>query len=76
MSVVIRRMFSFSLENEAGEENNNDENKSDNEAEAAEEEVREEVPLTDDIIGQSLSLLAKTGNGLAHAYTRLEVSNR
>jgi hypothetical protein len=38
--------------------------------------VREEVPLTDEIIAQSLSLLAKTGNGLAHAYTRLEASNR
>ena len=34
------------------------------------------MPLTDEIIAQSLSLLAKTGNGLAHAYTRLEASNR
>ena len=34
------------------------------------------MPLTDEIIAQSLSLLAKTGNGLAHAYTRLESSNR
>ena len=46
------------------------------EEEETEEEVREEVPLTDEIIAQSLSLLAKTGTGLAHAYTRLEASNR
>lgn len=57
-------------EGEEGEE------ESKSEPEEAEEEAREEVPLNDEIVAQSLSLLAKTGNGLAHAYTRFEASNR
>ncbi|CAF4424908.1 unnamed protein product [Adineta steineri] len=73
-------------EHDEGAEEVEDENKSENEGEEeeksehgeeeAQEEAREEVPLTDEIIVQSLSLLAKTGNGLAHAYTRFEATNR
>ncbi|KAJ3041150.1 Leucine-rich repeat-containing protein 23 [Rhizophlyctis rosea] len=32
-------------------------------------------PLTVDLVATHLSLLARTGNGLAHAYTRLELHN-
>ncbi|KAJ3052298.1 Leucine-rich repeat-containing protein 23 [Rhizophlyctis rosea] len=32
-------------------------------------------PLTTDLVATHLSLLARTGNGLAHAYTRLELHN-
>ncbi|KAL2916223.1 hypothetical protein HK105_204314 [Polyrhizophydium stewartii] len=31
------------------------------------------VPLTQELIAKSLSLIARTGNGLAHAYTRFEL---
>lgn len=30
-------------------------------------------PLTADIISKGISLLARTGNGLSHAYTKLEI---
>ncbi|KAI9202928.1 uncharacterized protein BJ171DRAFT_600383 [Polychytrium aggregatum] len=32
--------------------------------------------LTAELVGQNLSLLARTGNGLNHAYTRLEIHNK
>lgn len=32
--------------------------------------------LTPDIVGENLSLLCKTGNGLAHAFVRLDVKNK
>ena len=35
-----------------------------------------ENPLTEDIVGECLSLLAKIGSGLAHAYVRLDVKDR
>lgn len=35
-----------------------------------------EIPLSEDIIGECLSLLCKTGDGLAHAYVRLDVHER
>ena len=35
-----------------------------------------EMPLTEEIISESLSLLCKTGDGLAHAYVRLDVKER
>ncbi|KAI9363882.1 hypothetical protein DFJ73DRAFT_956341 [Zopfochytrium polystomum] len=34
------------------------------------------VPLTPDVVAQHLSVLARTGNGLSFAYTRLEVRGR
>ncbi|KAK7476100.1 hypothetical protein BaRGS_00032654, partial [Batillaria attramentaria] len=33
-------------------------------------------PLTEDIVADSLSLLCKTGDGLAHAYVRLDIRER
>lgn len=33
-------------------------------------------PLTEDIIAESLSLLCKTGDGLSHAYVRLDIHER
>ncbi|PNJ30390.1 LRRC23 isoform 13 [Pongo abelii] len=33
-------------------------------------------PLTEDMMKEGLSLLCKTGNGLAHAYVKLEVKER
>ncbi|XP_047643617.1 leucine-rich repeat-containing protein 23 isoform X1 [Phacochoerus africanus] len=43
-----------------------------------EEESEEWVstPLTEDMMKEGLSLLCKTGNGLAHAYVKLEVKDR
>ncbi|CAF4421060.1 unnamed protein product, partial [Adineta steineri] len=38
--------------------------------------VNKNFKRLNEIIVQSLSLLAKTGNGLAHAYTRFEATNR
>ncbi|KAI8930289.1 hypothetical protein BC831DRAFT_440006 [Entophlyctis helioformis] len=34
------------------------------------------VPLTIDLISKSLSLIARTGTGLSHAYTRLEIHGK
>uniref|UniRef100_A0A663F245 Leucine-rich repeat-containing protein 23 n=1 Tax=Aquila chrysaetos chrysaetos TaxID=223781 RepID=A0A663F245_AQUCH len=46
------------------------------EEEEEEEQVREAVlapcPLTEEVVKEGLSLLCKTGNGLAHAYVKLE----
>jgi hypothetical protein len=33
-------------------------------------------PLTSELIAQHISLLARTGNGLSHAYTRLEIHDK
>ena len=35
-----------------------------------------EVALTEEMIADTLSLLCKTGDGLAHAYVRLDVHER
>ncbi|KAF0882778.1 LRC23 protein, partial [Crocuta crocuta] len=43
------------------------------------EDVSEEwlpIPLTEDMMKEGLSLLCKTGSGLAHAYVKLEVKDR
>ncbi|XP_046850166.1 leucine-rich repeat-containing protein 23-like [Xenia sp. Carnegie-2017] len=40
------------------------------------EEKVPENPLTEEILAESLSLLCKTGNGLAHAYVRLDIHDR
>ncbi|XP_073794429.1 leucine-rich repeat-containing protein 23 isoform X1 [Danio rerio] len=36
----------------------------------------ESCPLTQDILARSLSLLCRTGNGLSHAYVRLDLKNK
>lgn len=33
-------------------------------------------PLTENMMKEGLSLLCKTGNGLAHAYVKLELKDR
>jgi Leucine-rich repeat (LRR) protein len=33
-------------------------------------------PLVSEVVGENLSLLCKTGNGLAHAFVRLDVKNK
>ncbi|XP_066214230.1 leucine-rich repeat-containing protein 23 isoform X3 [Saccopteryx leptura] len=44
-----------------------------------EEDISEEwtpIPLTEDVMKEGLSLLCKTGDGLAHAYAKLDVKKR
>lgn len=53
-------------EEEAGEEA----------VEEEEEEKLPEVPLTEEIMAECLSLLCKTGDGLAHAYVRTDLHDR
>ncbi|CAB3979277.1 leucine-rich repeat-containing 23-like [Paramuricea clavata] len=48
----------------------------DDEEDDADEEKVPENPLTEEVLAESLSLLCKTGNGLAHAYVRLDVHDR
>ena len=33
-------------------------------------------PLTGQVVGENLSLLCKTGNGLSHAFIRLDLKNK
>jgi len=70
-------------ENAPGAEEEEDEELDDefegDEEEHGEEEEEEKIPpnpLTEDIISESLSLLCKTGDGLAHAYVRLDIHER
>ena len=64
------------IKKDVKKKNNNKQNR------AMEEEKVENVPtvpalpLTQELVGQHISLLAKTGNGLSHAYTRLEVRGK
>ncbi|CAI8049137.1 Leucine-rich repeat-containing protein 23 [Geodia barretti] len=51
------------------------EERGEGEEEGEEEEVEEAV-LTKEIAGESLSLLAKTGNGMAHAYVRMDLRDK
>ncbi|XP_062985034.1 leucine-rich repeat-containing protein 23 [Elgaria multicarinata webbii] len=44
--------------------------------EEEEEEQQVSNPLTEDIIKEGLSLLCKTGNGLAHAFVKLEAKEK
>ena len=41
-----------------------------------EEEEVEEVILSKEMAGESLSLLAKTGSGMAHAYARMDLRDK
>lgn len=70
-------------EETGGEEQDDDETEQLGEEEEQEEHVEEEEeekvppnPLTEDIIAESLSLLCKTGDGLSHAYVRLDIHER
>ena len=40
------------------------------------QEELEEMVLTKELAGESLSLLAKTGSGIAHAYVRMDLRNK
>ncbi|XP_042309779.1 leucine-rich repeat-containing protein 23 isoform X2 [Sceloporus undulatus] len=60
-------------EKEAGE---GEEEKEAGEEEEEEEEPQVSNPLTEDIIKEGLSLLCKTGNGLAHAFVKLEIKEK
>ncbi|KAL3862321.1 hypothetical protein ACJMK2_008298 [Sinanodonta woodiana] len=44
--------------------------------EIEEEEQLPENPLTDEIVAESLSLLCKTGDGIGHAFVRLDLHER
>ncbi|XP_015767774.1 PREDICTED: leucine-rich repeat-containing protein 23-like isoform X1 [Acropora digitifera] len=50
-----------------------DENEDDTQKE---EERSPENPLTEEMLADSLSLLCKTGDGLAHAYVRLDIHEK
>lgn len=64
-------------EGEEGDGEGEGEGEGDGEGEEKEEEEKEpENPITEEIIGESLSLLCKTGNGLAHAYVKLDIHDR
>ena len=39
-------------------------------------QVYDDLPLTKELAGEGLSLLCKTGNGLAHAYVRMDLRNK
>ncbi|XP_071109148.1 leucine-rich repeat-containing protein 23-like isoform X1 [Haliotis cracherodii] len=70
---------------EAGEEDQLEEEEKElgDEEQAEDEQVEEEEeekppanPLTEEIMAESLSLLCKTGDGLSHAYVRLDTHDR
>ncbi|XP_005106195.1 leucine-rich repeat-containing protein 23 isoform X2 [Aplysia californica] len=66
-------------EENLGAEEGDEEGLGDEEEEHAEEEEEEKVPpnpLSEDLVAESLSLLCKTGDGLSHAYVRLDVHER
>ncbi|KAL5014908.1 hypothetical protein ScPMuIL_009178 [Solemya velum] len=68
------------LPDDGGEEEqveDEEEKMQENEGEQQEEEEKiPEVPLTEDIITECLSLLCKTGDGLSHAFVRMDVHER
>lgn len=39
-------------------------------------QVIEDKPLTKELAAESLSLLCKTGTGLAHAYVRIDIKDK
>ncbi|XP_060618585.1 leucine-rich repeat-containing protein 23 isoform X1 [Anolis sagrei] len=68
-------------EQEDTEDKAENEEEEEDEKEAGEEEEEEEehpvsTPLTEDMMKEGLSLLCKTGNGLAHAFVKLEVREK
>ncbi|XP_029437570.1 leucine-rich repeat-containing protein 23 [Rhinatrema bivittatum] len=64
------------LETRAGEEEGEEEELKGEEEEEEKEEPLLPMPLTEEIMKEGLSLLCKTGNGLAHAYVKLEAKDR
>ncbi|XP_066529330.1 leucine-rich repeat-containing protein 23 [Hoplias malabaricus] len=56
-----------------GEEEQNEEHQED---ETSKQDKIEPCPLTQDMIVQGLSLLCHTGNGLAHAFAKLDLKDR
>ncbi|XP_074015569.1 leucine-rich repeat-containing protein 23 [Numenius arquata] len=60
--------YNLQEEGEEGEEEEEEEKK----ALSEEEEVPAPCPLTEEVLKEGLSLLCKTGNGLAHAYVKFE----
>nr|XP_006004765.1 PREDICTED: leucine-rich repeat-containing protein 23 [Latimeria chalumnae]XP_014349221.1 PREDICTED: leucine-rich repeat-containing protein 23 [Latimeria chalumnae] len=60
------------MEKAEGEE---EEGKEDDE-EAEEEKTTFPNPLTEEVLAEGLSLLCKTGNGLSHAYVRLQLQEK
>ncbi|XP_021355433.1 leucine-rich repeat-containing protein 23-like isoform X1 [Mizuhopecten yessoensis] len=65
-------------ENEQDEDLGDEEEKElgEEEEQKEEEEKVPENPLTEEAVAESLSLLCKTGDGLAHAYVRLDVHEK
>ncbi|XP_075698449.1 leucine-rich repeat-containing protein 23 [Rhinoderma darwinii] len=67
------------LEDANDEGDDEGEEKEEEEGEEEEPEIEEpppHVPLTEEMLREGLSLLCKTGNGLAHAYVKLEVKDK
>ncbi|KAM8923906.1 leucine-rich repeat-containing protein 23 [Pelodytes ibericus] len=58
------------------DEDGEDEKDDDEVEEPEEEEEPPHVPLTEEMLKEGLSLLCKTGNGLAHAFVKLEVKDK
>jgi len=59
-----------------GEEEGEEEQAEEEQEPEEEEEKVPEVILTEEMIADSLSLLCKTGDGLAHAYVRLDIKEK
>ncbi|XP_053912672.1 leucine-rich repeat-containing protein 23 [Cuculus canorus] len=64
---------------EAGEEDEEDDDDEEEEALSEQKEEEQEpapCPLTEEVLKEGLSLLSKTGNGLAHAYVKFEAKSK
>ncbi|XP_054044228.1 leucine-rich repeat-containing protein 23 [Rissa tridactyla] len=62
----------YSLQEEGEEGEEEEEEEEGKKALSEEEEVPAPCPLTEEALKEGLSLLSKTGNGLAHAYVKFE----
>ncbi|XP_027537178.1 leucine-rich repeat-containing protein 23 [Neopelma chrysocephalum] len=65
-------------EEEEGEKEDDEQEKEkeEGEEEEKEEEVPAPCPLTEEVLKEGLSLLSKTGNGLAHTYVKFEAKGK
>ncbi|XP_052819568.1 leucine-rich repeat-containing protein 23-like isoform X2 [Mya arenaria] len=63
-------------EEQVGEEEGEEEQQEEEQEPEEEEEKVPEVALTDEMMPECLSLLCKTGDGLAHAYVKLDIKER
>lgn len=61
-----------------GTENSEEQDDDDNDALELEgkDEVLESTPLSTEMAGESLSLLCRTGSGMAHAYVRIDIKDK